>query len=134
MALLLNDVWAQSRKPLQNFVSLLGIDSAKKWRLEKEKEERRGRRISMCQPVFPSISLQELAARHRWRALQALPMAGRLAGPARTAMNSTAAGVVSAGSVKLCVCSPTRHPGSFRCRYHHAGYVWRGSRAQKTSL
>lgn len=30
------------------------------------------------------------------------------------------------GSIKYCVCSPTRHPGSFRCRHHHAEYVWGG--------
>ncbi|WJX30036.1 hypothetical protein P8452_18617 [Trifolium repens] len=23
------------------------------------------------------------------------------------------------GSVKQCVCSPSQHPGSFRCRQHH---------------
>lgn len=27
---------------------------------------------------------------------------------------------------KYCLCSPTGHPGSFRCRQHHANYVWRG--------
>lgn len=26
--------------------------------------------------------------------------------------------------VKQCVCSPTIHPGSFRCRHHHADYKW----------
>ncbi|CAA0834628.1 Ubiquitin-60S ribosomal protein L40-1 [Striga hermonthica] len=25
---------------------------------------------------------------------------------------------------KVCVCSPTNHPGSFRCRYHHGEYQW----------
>ncbi|PNX91122.1 hypothetical protein L195_g047251, partial [Trifolium pratense] len=30
------------------------------------------------------------------------------------------------GSVKLqCVCSPSKHPGSFRCRQHQDKYVWR---------
>ncbi|KAK2385450.1 hypothetical protein QL285_072689 [Trifolium repens] len=30
------------------------------------------------------------------------------------------------GSIKLkCVCSPSKHPGSFRCRQHQAKYVWR---------
>ena len=28
------------------------------------------------------------------------------------------------GSVKRCVCSPSQHPGSFRCRRHQAKYVW----------
>uniref|UniRef100_A0A3Q7FTF6 Uncharacterized protein n=1 Tax=Solanum lycopersicum TaxID=4081 RepID=A0A3Q7FTF6_SOLLC len=30
-----------------------------------------------------------------------------------------------AGTRKFqCVCSPTIHPGSFRCRHHHADYKW----------
>ncbi|KAM3246094.1 hypothetical protein P3L10_007861 [Capsicum annuum] len=30
-----------------------------------------------------------------------------------------------AGTRRLqCVCSPTTHPGSFRCRHHHADYKW----------
>ncbi|CAL5215149.1 unnamed protein product [Lathyrus oleraceus] len=29
------------------------------------------------------------------------------------------------GSIKRCVCSPSKHPGSFRCRQHQAKYVWR---------
>ncbi|KVI06003.1 hypothetical protein Ccrd_015676 [Cynara cardunculus var. scolymus] len=27
---------------------------------------------------------------------------------------------------KQCLCSPTVHPGSFRCRHHHSKYVWVG--------
>ncbi|WVZ14090.1 hypothetical protein V8G54_011656 [Vigna mungo] len=30
------------------------------------------------------------------------------------------------GSAKRCACSPSQHPGSFRCRLHHGEYVWRG--------
>lgn len=29
-------------------------------------------------------------------------------------------------NMKRCVCSPSQHPGSFRCRHHHGEYVWRG--------
>lgn len=28
------------------------------------------------------------------------------------------------GVVKVCLCSPTAHPGSFRCRLHHREYQW----------
>ncbi|PIN06441.1 hypothetical protein CDL12_21010 [Handroanthus impetiginosus] len=28
------------------------------------------------------------------------------------------------GITKVCVCSPTGHPGSFRCRHHHGEYQW----------
>eukprot|EP00252_Welwitschia_mirabilis_P009954 TRINITY_DN22929_c0_g1_i2.p1 TRINITY_DN22929_c0_g1~~TRINITY_DN22929_c0_g1_i2.p1 ORF type:complete len:127 (+),score=29.80 TRINITY_DN22929_c0_g1_i2:203-583(+) len=27
-------------------------------------------------------------------------------------------------SVKLCICSPTTHAGSFRCRFHRSSYQW----------
>jgi hypothetical protein len=34
--------------------------------------------------------------------------------------------VVAGQTIKLkCVCSPSKHPGSFRCRQHQAKYVWR---------
>ncbi|KAM7274644.1 hypothetical protein ACFE04_016510 [Oxalis oulophora] len=33
-------------------------------------------------------------------------------------------GGIRAVTVKQCACSPTSHPGSFRCRQHHADYVW----------
>ncbi|KAL1559064.1 hypothetical protein AAHA92_09449 [Salvia divinorum] len=26
--------------------------------------------------------------------------------------------------VRACLCSPTNHPGSFRCRQHHGEYQW----------
>ncbi|KAI3766647.1 hypothetical protein L2E82_16716 [Cichorium intybus] len=38
--------------------------------------------------------------------------------------------VVGGGEVarvkKQCLCSPTIHPGSFRCKHHHSDYVWVG--------
>lgn len=39
----------------------------------------------------------------------------------------------SGGVMKQCVCSPTRHPGSFRCRYHHTEYKWVGRLGPKPS-
>ncbi|KAG6589902.1 hypothetical protein SDJN03_15325, partial [Cucurbita argyrosperma subsp. sororia] len=42
----------------------------------------------------------------------------------------TAATAVESGGgesvKKRCLCSPTRHPGSFRCRLHRSEYVWVG--------
>ncbi|KAG5621146.1 hypothetical protein H5410_006364 [Solanum commersonii] len=32
--------------------------------------------------------------------------------------------VAGAGMAKQCICSPTIHLGSFRCRHHHADYKW----------
>ncbi|MFS7974260.1 hypothetical protein Hanom_Chr09g00866491 [Helianthus anomalus] len=31
---------------------------------------------------------------------------------------------------KQCLCSPTHHPGSFRCRHHHSEYIWTARPAQ----
>lgn len=41
-------------------------------------------------------------------------------------VNTAGANSGSGGGMKRCVCSPTHHPGSFRCRYHHAEYEWVG--------
>ncbi|KAK4736003.1 hypothetical protein R3W88_010264 [Solanum pinnatisectum] len=42
-----------------------------------------------------------------------------------TAESTGSRGVVAgAGMAKQCICSPTIHPGSFRCRHHHADYKW----------
>lgn len=37
------------------------------------------------------------------------------------------------GKMKQCVCSPTHHPGSFRCRHHHADYKWVAQHGNQTS-
>ncbi|TMW93383.1 hypothetical protein EJD97_011813 [Solanum chilense] len=45
---------------------------------------------------------------------------------ANTAESTGSRGVVAGSAVmaKQCICSPTGHPGSFRCRHHHADYKW----------
>ncbi|KAG8487473.1 hypothetical protein CXB51_018673 [Gossypium anomalum] len=60
-----------------------------------------------------------LGVQRKWLLLRALMTA---AGP-RTRVARDTNGV---GSMKQCLCSPTKHPGSFRCRHHHAEYVWGG--------
>ncbi|CAN4098356.1 unnamed protein product [Withania somnifera] len=39
----------------------------------------------------------------------------------------------AAGMMKQCVCSPTHHPGSFRCRQHHADYKWTAQQGTKAT-
>ncbi|PIN10820.1 hypothetical protein CDL12_16591 [Handroanthus impetiginosus] len=43
-------------------------------------------------------------------------------------LHLTSAGAAARGgggtTTKVCVCSPTSHPGSFRCRQHHVEYQW----------
>uniref|UniRef100_A0A7N0T7V7 Uncharacterized protein n=1 Tax=Kalanchoe fedtschenkoi TaxID=63787 RepID=A0A7N0T7V7_KALFE len=34
---------------------------------------------------------------------------------------------------RFCICSPTKHPGSFRCRQHKAEYVWSGKSGNRSS-
>ncbi|KAK4361943.1 hypothetical protein RND71_017184 [Anisodus tanguticus] len=41
------------------------------------------------------------------------------------AVSTGSTGADGSGIRKVqCVCSPTIHPGSFRCRHHHAHYKW----------
>lgn len=84
----------------------------------------------MCYPGSASlVGIRELSVQSRWFVLQAPIGVEAVTRRASTAVVGGAAegGGGCSGSVKQCVCSPTRHPGSFRCRQHHAaGYVWGG--------
>lgn len=79
----------------------------------------------MCHPGLPQgrPDHQELAAQRRWLLLQLAAMVAE-----NTVRSEVAAsGDAREGTVKqYCLCSPTRHPGSFRCRLHRAKYVWGG--------
>ncbi|CAH2036486.1 unnamed protein product [Thlaspi arvense] len=37
------------------------------------------------------------------------------------------------GGKKKCVCSPSKHPRSFKCRYHHHEYQWLPSPSSSSS-
>ncbi|KAI9119027.1 hypothetical protein K1719_009702 [Acacia pycnantha] len=66
----------------------------------------------MCHPGAPFVGA-------RWVVVQEI-----------VAVVDTAAagGAGEGGTMRRCVCSPSQHPGSFRCRHHHAQYVWPGRR------
>nr|XP_009786429.1 PREDICTED: uncharacterized protein LOC104234552 [Nicotiana sylvestris] len=52
---------------------------------------------------------------------------GRYRPVAREQVASASTGSIGAGAGMRkfqCVCSPTKHPGSFRCRHHHSDYKW----------
>ncbi|OMO58020.1 hypothetical protein COLO4_34908 [Corchorus olitorius] len=70
----------------------------------------------MCYVTVPSVGKRGLEVQ---RLLQASLMAAARRHPATT----TGGG---GGSMKQCLCSPTKHPGSFRCRHHQGEYVWGG--------
>ncbi|KAB2019296.1 hypothetical protein ES319_D08G288600v1 [Gossypium barbadense] len=76
----------------------------------------------MCYATVPSAGKHGSAVRRRLLVLQASLIA------ATTARHAPRTGVTRderAGSmVKRCLCSPTKHPGSFRCRHHIAEYAW----------
>ncbi|GFS41001.1 hypothetical protein Acr_00g0071660 [Actinidia rufa] len=84
----------------------------------------------MCYPGCPSISLRDLEPHRRWIVLERAMVVPRApeTGQAPRVVNEAAAqgGGGGSGGLKRCVCSPTRHPKSFRCRYHHDEYVWSG--------
>ncbi|EEF48276.1 conserved hypothetical protein [Ricinus communis] len=83
----------------------------------------------MCNQVVPLNSHRALAEEQRWLLLRAVQLVTEQAGTeTANAAAASAAGSADAGggggSIKMCVCSPTRHPGSFRCRHHHVDYAW----------
>ncbi|KAL4296900.1 hypothetical protein GQ457_12G023340 [Hibiscus cannabinus] len=65
----------------------------------------------MCYADVPCGGGPGFLVQRRWFVLRAPEVARETGG--------------STGSMK-CLCSPTKHPGSFRCRYHHVEYVWGG--------
>lgn len=85
---------------------------------------------NMCHPGGALISLRDLAVHRRWYAMRAHMVVERVE---ESAGGSGGSGSGGGGSVKQCLCSPTRHPGSFRCRKHHAEYVWGGGIAKNRS-
>ncbi|KAK8535466.1 hypothetical protein V6N12_056983 [Hibiscus sabdariffa] len=83
----------------------------------------------MCYANIPCAAKRGSGVRRRWLLLQASTVAAELHAPRTAVARDT--GSSGAGSMKQCLCSPTKHPGSFRCRHHHAEYVWGGRFAGK---
>ncbi|KAJ7969625.1 Ly-6/neurotoxin-like protein [Quillaja saponaria] len=86
----------------------------------------------MCHPGLTFVGLKISAVHGRWLAL---PAAHGVVETVRGHASRVAAREAAAGGgnrtnqealIKRCLCSPTQHPGSFRCRQHHAEYVWGG--------
>ncbi|PON94547.1 hypothetical protein TorRG33x02_095820 [Trema orientale] len=81
----------------------------------------------MCYSGLALVSLRDLAERRRWHALQANMAAVAETANYAHAPNFEVGEAAGGGSVKqYCLCSPTQHPGSFRCRQHQAEYAWGG--------
>ncbi|GAU48792.1 hypothetical protein TSUD_141100 [Trifolium subterraneum] len=79
----------------------------------------------MCHPKIPFVSQEGLIVHTRWFVFQGSNEAEH---EPRHVHHGDGVGNSSdeSGSVKRCMCSPSQHPGSFRCRQHHGEYVWRG--------
>ncbi|KAL5729285.1 hypothetical protein ACHQM5_002259 [Ranunculus cassubicifolius] len=81
----------------------------------------------MCHPGLPLMSFGgsgKSIQRRRWLVFQVVEVINNNLQGDGTVSGSAAEGHQSP---KMCLCSPTRHPGSFRCRQHQAEYQW-GSR------
>ncbi|PIA65068.1 hypothetical protein AQUCO_00100507v1 [Aquilegia coerulea] len=84
----------------------------------------------MCHPGFPSFDGGEKTEQTRWFMLQVAAMVQAMNLPG--AIDRRGDGVIGVGGhggvagliSKQCLCSPTKHPGSFRCRQHHSEYQW----------
>ncbi|KAH1241141.1 hypothetical protein GmHk_07G018806 [Glycine max] len=68
----------------------------------------------MCHPGVPFVNREGLMVHRRW-------LVSPLARHAPRQVHD-GGGSGESGSVKHCVCSPSQHPGSFRCRLHHGEY------------
>ena len=82
----------------------------------------------MCHSAVPFVGRKTLVVHRGWLVLQT-PVPGNASTTVtREARGDPVGGGNSGqgGSIRRCVCSPSQHPGSFRCRRHHAEYVWRG--------
>ncbi|CAK7334946.1 unnamed protein product [Dovyalis caffra] len=84
----------------------------------------------MCHPGLPLVSQRNLVVYQRWLVVQAVETE---TAHARTEV-AAGGGSAIACSIKQCLCSPTRHPGSFRCKHHRSDYVWRGRIRRKKQL
>ncbi|XAR66984.1 hypothetical protein NMG60_11013387 [Bertholletia excelsa] len=85
----------------------------------------------MCHPSSPLVILRQ----QRWNGPSVIVQrTTESRGVADKAIQVAAQSVGGRGKTKQCVCSPTRHPGSFRCKHHRAEYVWGGRKIQATAL
>ncbi|GLJ26267.1 hypothetical protein SUGI_0504850 [Cryptomeria japonica] len=90
----------------------------------------------MCYPSlsvrFITINSREADARNAeyYRELQRLIFAEAAQAENRGERIQTA--VEGSSRRNLCVCSPSAHAGSFRCRLHRSSYVWGRRRSLST--
>ena len=75
---------------------------------------------NMCHPLLSSNGLAA-QSRRRYAFEPSILVVRPAVNPQRTVATGAAGG---SGGRRMCLCSPTSHPGSFRCRYHQADYVW----------
>ncbi|KAF9615238.1 hypothetical protein IFM89_022500 [Coptis chinensis] len=93
-------------------------------RTHRKTERRKRTRKKMCHPGLPFVSYEEKTVQSTWLALQVAAVVDAI--NRQEGASRQADGVGVAGSTKQCLCSPTQHPGSFRCRHHQADYQWGG--------
>ncbi|CAK9174616.1 unnamed protein product [Ilex paraguariensis] len=92
----------------------------------------------MCYPAVYWVCLIESSG-HQGRGLvlqaaTAVEEVGRQQAPVDIHGIASGGGGAGGGVMNQCVCSPTRHPGSFKCRHHHTEYKWVGRLGAKPRL
>lgn len=115
--------WNQSKTAEHRFFAFQPLFTQQYYTLSERQKEGKGQKGRMCHASVASAGNQGLAMRHRWLVFQASMMAAAHRSP-RTGVARETGG--AGFTIKRCLCSPTKHPGSFRCRHHHAEYVWGG--------
>lgn len=78
----------------------------------------------MCYPGADLPSAYTPASPHRQWVAAVEAAAQETARRQGTASNRGRLAEDGGGITRVCVCSPSSHPGSFRCRHHHQQYQW----------
>lgn len=91
-----------------------------------KKEEEEEEKMCYSGDLASVIGHRDLVVRRRWYALQA-NMAAVVADDhvhAESFAVGDGRGGGGGAAKRYCLCSPTQHPGSFRCRQHLGEYAW----------
>ncbi|KAI3962603.1 hypothetical protein MKW98_008470 [Papaver atlanticum] len=77
----------------------------------------------MCHPCIPLINYSDEEKR-MMMLIREVIRRGHHDQVVEMVVSPAAATTTSTMKVQYCLCSPTQHPGSFRCKHHQNGYQW----------
>ncbi|KAI3850379.1 hypothetical protein MKW92_005399 [Papaver armeniacum] len=78
----------------------------------------------MCHPCIPVITISDEEKRMMMLIREAIRRGHHDQEVEMVVSTAAAATTSSTTKVQYCLCSPTQHPGSFRCKHHQNEYQW----------